>query len=154
MVCVRPQLLRNHWKDCSWSYLPPFWFDNFTGVMGLYHFHAHYNIGTLCGRNSSETTVRILLKFCRIICHLMWLTISYCHFDWTVFTVVVGLYRLRVLDNIGMFFVDATPLTPLNRFCWNFVYNVIVCHHMYNVVDHILPFDSTNFYGSYGTLLT
>ena len=114
--------------------------------MGLYRLNEYYNIGTLCGRNSSETTERILLKFCMIVRHHMQLFISFRHFDSTNFTGVMGLYRLNAYYNIGTLCGRNSSETIeriLLKFC------TIVCHHMQLIIS-CRYFDSTNFTGVMG----
>ena len=93
---------------------------NFTGVMGLYRLNAYYNIGTLCGRNSSETTERILLKFCMIVCHHMQLIILCRHFGSTDFTGVMVLHAF-------LFYIFI--------FC-NVLQKVIVPHTNIHLINH------------------
>ena len=114
---------------------------DFTGVMGLYRLNAYYNIGTLCGRNSSETTERILLKFCMIVCQHMQLIILCRHFGSTDFTGVMGLYRLNAYYNIGTLCGRNSSETTeriLLKFC------MIVCQHM-QLIILCRHFGSTDF---------
>ena len=69
-----------------------------------------------CGRNSSETAERILMKLGRIVYHYMKMIILKRRFDSTIFTEVMALYRLSAISASVTFFVGATPLKPLNGF--------------------------------------
>ena len=88
MVCISPcavrlwtQLLGNHWTDFAeifYDFAPPYvvdyivlplWVNNFLQELWDFINLMHYNIRTLCGCNSSDTTEPILLKFCRIVSH-------------------------------------------------------------------------------------